>query len=185
MQESGLAVVPVGTSIWVVELKNISEPREKTLEEARQEVIAAVKDQKSKNQARQKANQTLASLRSVKKEDIKDNAKEQGYKLKETGAFTRVDRVPEINLEEVKSEVFEIDQEGATLSRVYENNNDYFVLILKEKISADPEEFELAKEELKQQELQTQKNEILQKWLQNLRREAVIVPNNSLFPAQG
>ncbi len=185
MQESGLAVVPVGTSIWVVELKNISEPREKTLEEAREEVVAAVNDQKSKNQTRQKANQALASLRAVKKDEVKNKAKEQGYELKETGAFTRVDRVPEINLEEVKSEVFEIDQEGVTLSRVYENNNDYYILILKERISANQEDFELAKEELKQQELQTQRTEILQKWLQNLRREAEIVPNSSLFPAQG
>ena len=185
MQENGLAVVPVGTSIWVVELKNISEPREKTLEEAKPDVIAAIKDQKTKNQARQQANQALASLRSVKKEEIGDKAKELGYELKETGNFTRVDRVPEVNIEEVKYEVFEIDQSGTTLSKVYENNNDYYVFILKERIDADEEGFELAKEELKEQELQTQRNEILQKWLQNLRREAVIVPNSNIFPAQG
>ena len=185
MQQDSLAIVPVGTSTWVVELKNISEPREKTIEEARQEIVAALNDQKSKNQARQKANKALASLRSAKKDQIKDKAKEQGYELKETGAFTRVDRIPEINLEEVKSEVFELDQEGATLSRVYDNNNDYYVLILKERIDADQEEFESAKEDLMQQELQTQRTEVLQKWLQNLRREANIEPNSNLFPAQG
>ena len=185
MQEGSLAVAPVGTSIWVVELKNISEPREKTLEEAKPEVIAALKDQRSKTQARQQANQVLSKLRSANKDEVQDKAKDLGHELKETGEFTRVDIIPGINLDELKTEVFEMDGDQTTLSKVYESNNDYYVLILKEKIDADPDEFEKEKEELMQLELQTQRNEVLQKWLQNLRREAVIVPNANLFPAQG
>ncbi len=185
MVEGGLDVVPVATSIWVLELNDIAEPKEKTMEEVKPDIIAAIKDQNSDKQAKLKANQTLAKLKAAKKEEIADKAKEIGVELKETGAFTRAQAVPEINIGEVKSEVFEVDESEPTLSRVYDKDGKYYVLILKEKISADPNDFDLQKEELREQELQTLRNEVLMKWIQNLRREADIVPNDSLFPAQG
>ncbi len=185
IDEGSLAVVPIGTSIWVVEVSDVSEPREKTLEEIKPEIIAAVKNQKSKNQARTKANQALAKLRSAKNDEISEKAKELGASLEETGPFTRVDRVPSINLEEIKSEAFDIDKKGTVLSRVYESNNSFYVLIFKEKINADPLDFETQKEELREQELQAQRNKVLEKWLQNLRREANIAPNYEIFPSQG
>ena len=183
--KGSLIVVPVGTSIWVVELSEISEPREKTLEETKPDVIAAIKNQKSKDQARKKANETLLKLKSVKKEEIADTIKELGISLEKTGPFTRMERVPEINLEQLKSEAFEIDDNTTVLGRVYENNNSFYVVIFEERISADPQDFELQKAELMEQELQTQRNTLLQKWIQNLRRKADIVANDSLFPAQG
>ena len=185
-QEQGsLTVVPVGASIWVIELSEISKPREKTLDETKPEIIAALKDQKSKIQARKKANETLKKIQSAKNEDIAAKVKELGFDLDETGPFTRLQRVPDINLEQLKSEAFEIDDDTTVLGKVYENNNSFYVVIFKEKISADSEDFELQKEELTQQELQTQRRDLMQKWLQNLRREAKIVPNDNLFPIQG
>ncbi len=185
MTEGGLAVVPVATSVWVIELSDISEPKEKTIEESKPDIVAALKEQQAIDQASRKANQTLVKLKSAKKEEITDKAKEMGVELKETGGFTRMDTVPEINIEAVKSEVFEIDENEPTLTRVYNDQGKFYVFILKEKISADPDDFDLQKEELREQELQTQRNEVLMKWIQNLRREADIVPNDSLFPTQG
>jgi peptidyl-prolyl cis-trans isomerase D len=179
------SIVPVGTTIWVMEVSEISEPREKTLDETKAEIITALKNQKSNNQARKKANETLNSLKSAKKEEIAAKAKELGVNLDETGPFTRLERVPEINLEEIKSEVFEVDENSTVLGKVYQNNDNFYVVIFKERMSADPVDFEQQKEELKEQELQSQRRDLMQKWLQNLRREAEIVPNNNLFPVQG
>ncbi|MEE8044572.1 MAG: hypothetical protein V3T32_05530, partial [Thermodesulfobacteriota bacterium] len=83
------------------------------------------------------------------------------------------------------SEVFELNENSTVLGKVYQNNNNFYVVIFKEKLSADPQNFEQQKEELKEQELQTQRSDLIQKWLQNLRREAKIVPNNNLLPVQG
>jgi len=179
------SVVPVGTTIWVMEVSEISEPREKTLDETKPEIISALKNQKSNDQARKKADETLNKLKSAKKEEIAAKAKELGVNLNETGPFTRLEKIPEINLEQIRSEVFEIDENSTVLEKVYQNNNNFYVVIFKEKTSADPGDFEQQKEELKEQELQTQRRDLMQKWLQNLRREAKIVPNNNLFPVQG
>ena len=94
-------------------------------------------------------------------------------------------RVPEIGIEEVKSEAFQIDDNSTVLGRVYENGNSFYVVIFKERTSADPTEFELQKAELQEQELQAERNALLQKWIQNLRRKAKIETNDDLFPAQG
>lgn len=179
------SMVAVGTTIWVMEVSEISEPREKTLDETKAEIITALKNQESNNQARKKANETLKKLKSAKKEEIAAKAKELGVQLDETGPFTRLERVPEINLEQIKSEVFEVDEDSTVLGRVYQNNNNFYVVIFKERINADPGDFEKQREELKEQELQLQRRNLMQKWLQNLRRGAKIVPNNNLFPVQG
>lgn len=184
-EKGSLSLMPVGTSIWVIELSEIIEPRQKTLEETKPDIIEAIKDEKSKAQARKKANESLAKLRSAKKEDIAAIAEELGLTLNETGPFTRTERVPEINLEQVKTEAFKIEDDTIVLGRVYENNDNFYVVIFKEKTSADPAEFEMQKEELQEQELLTERNSILTKWVQNLRREAKIERNPDLFPAQG
>lgn len=184
--EKGItSVVPVGTSLWVVEVSEISEPREKTLEEVKPEVIDSIKNQKSKTRARQKANQALSQLRSAKKQEIADKAQELGLSLKETGPFTRSERIPEINIEQVKSDAFAIDDNNTVLGKVYDNGNNFYVVIFKERLSADPAEFELKKAELQQQELQAERNALLLKWIQDLRREAKIEMNDDLFPSQG
>ncbi|MEK6224537.1 MAG: peptidyl-prolyl cis-trans isomerase, partial [Thermodesulfobacteriales bacterium] len=137
-EKGSLSVVPVGTSLWVVELSEVSEPRDKTLQETKPDVIESIKNQKSSNKAKQKANETLTKLKSAKKEEIADKAKELGVSLKETGPFTRMQRGPEIGIEEVKSEAFQIDDNSTVLGRVYENGNSFYVVIFKERTSADP-----------------------------------------------
>ncbi|MEM7009200.1 MAG: SurA N-terminal domain-containing protein [Thermodesulfobacteriota bacterium] len=186
--QGNLSVVPVGASIWVIELSNIDEARDKTLEESKPEVIAAIKDQKANNQAKRTASKALTTLKSSQKETASDKAQDAGVTLNETGPFSRIERMPNININDpqAKTDIFEeVDEPGTVLPRVYEQNGKYYVLMLKEKISADPGEFELEKQELMDAELISERNEVLLKWLQNLRRQADIVPNSSLFPNQG
>lgn len=184
-EKDTLNVVTLGTSIWVMELIEITEPTEKTLEEIKPEIVASIKNQNSKNAAKKKANETIAQLRTAKKEEISDKAKELGLTLRETGPFNRTESVPEINLEQVKADAFQIDDDQAVLGNAYEGNGSFYVVIFKEKAVATPEDFELEKTELKELELQTERNNLLQRWIQSLRREATITRNDNLFPAQG
>jgi len=185
-QEKGnLTVVPVGTSIWVFELSEISEPKEKALEEVKPEIITAINNQKAKSKARKKANEALVKLKTAKKDEISDKTKELGLSLSETGPFNRMESVPKINVEQIKTEAFEVQGENATLGKVYENDNRFYVVMIKERASAKPEDFELEKEALREQELQSERNDLLLKWIQTLRREAKITRNEELFPAQG
>jgi len=184
-EKENLAVVPVGTSIWVLELSEISEPKEKALEEVKPEIIAAINNLKAKSKARTKANQALAKLKTAKKDEIAGKTEELGLSLSETGPFNRMESVPKINIEQIKSEAFETLGENVTLGKVYENNSSFYVVMIKDRASAKPEDFELEKETLREQELQTERNDLLLKWIQTLRREAKITRNEELFPAQG
>ena len=185
MNKGKVNVVSVGTSIWVIELSEISEPHEKTLEEVKPEIVRAIKNQNAKNMARKKANEILNKLKTAKKEEIPEKAEELGFSLSETGPFTRMDSVPKINIEQIKAEAFDIEGDKTVLGRVYENNGTFYVVVVKERASANPEDFEVKKTELREQELQTERNDLLLKWIQTLRRQATITPNKDLFPAQG
>ena len=47
------------------------------------------------------------------------------------------------------------------------------------------DEFQQKKEEIRANQLDRQRAEIMQNWLQDMRRRAEIIPNAQLFPAQG
>ena len=105
--------------------------------------------------------------------------------LLETGYFSRLQNVPNINNQDLRSEAFEINEATVVSNKLYNNKDDYFIVSLKEKQSADKEVFNQQKEALKEQELRRQQNDLRLNWLRNLRRESEITPNAALFPTQG
>ena len=179
------AVIPVGTSLWVVVTKEITPPREETLEESKDQVIADLKREKSNEIARKKAQEALSSLKRVKKENLQAEAKKLGLELKETGYFSRMDRVPDINAPDIQSKAFDIDEESAVGSKVYGDANIFYIVSVKDKQKADEETFELTKAQLKDEELVKQQSEIIRNMIIEMRRQSEILPNPELFPAQG
>ena len=179
------AIVPTGTSVWVFEVKEVVPSRGKKIEEAKEDIIIVLKVEKAKQTAGQKARETLAKLKTVKKKDLGDKTKSLGVELKETGYFTRLDSVPDINNEQLRSEAFEIDEKTVVSNKLYNVKDDFYIVSIKEKETADKEVFEQQKNELKEQELSRQQRTLRRDWLQNLRRESEISPNASLFPTQG
>ena len=184
-QIGGTLIVPVSTSIWVTELKEIVPSEPKSLEEARGEVTSELKNEKVKGITRQKAQETLRELKNAKKEDLTEKTKSLGYELLETGYFSRLQNVPKINNEDLRSEAFEINEATVVSNKLYNNKDDFYIVSVKEKQSADKEVFNLEKDALKEQELRRQQGDLRQNWLQNLRRESEITPNPALFPSQG
>ncbi len=178
-------IIPVGTTLWVVEAKEITPPREKTLEESRDEVITALRQEKAKEIASKKAQEALSKLNDVKKENLQDEAKKLGLELKETGYFSRMDNIPSIDIPELRVYAFDVDNKSAVADRVYADNDTFYIISIKEKQNADEEKFELSKALLKDQELQKQQSEIMRNLIIDMRRQSEIIPNPELFPAQG
>ncbi|MEQ9619373.1 MAG: SurA N-terminal domain-containing protein [Deltaproteobacteria bacterium] len=185
MEKGRTTIIPVGTALWVTELKEVIPPREKTLEEAREDITAALKSEKSKELARSKANETLEKLKTVKSDRIKAEAEKLGLEVKETGYFSRVETIPDINVNELREEAFELDEGSGVSDKIHANRDKFYIVALKEKQDAKSEEFELKREELRELELAKQRSEIIRNWLQDMRRQAEIIPNSDLFPAQG
>ena len=183
--KGGTVIVEVGTTLWITEVKDIVPSKQKNLDEAKDEITAELKNTKAKQITRQKAREALNELRKVKKEELKDKAKELGLEVSETGYFTRLQNVPTINNEALRSEAFEINEDTVVSNKLYNNRDDFYIVSVKEIQRVDQEVFDQEKEALKQQELIRQQSNLRQNWLQNLRRESAITPNASLFPSQG
>jgi peptidyl-prolyl cis-trans isomerase D len=179
------AIVSMGTSLWVIEIKDIVPSKAMNIEEAREEVTAQLKNEKAKEITRKKAQETLAELKKAKKDELTEKTKSLGFELLETGYFSRLENVPNINNENLRSEAFEINEATVVSNKLYNNRDDFYIVSLKEKQSADKEVFNLEKDALKEQELIRQQSNLRQNWLQNLRRESKIIPNAALFPTQG
>ena len=179
------AIVSMGSSIWVFDVKDIVPSKSKTIEEAKEEITAQLKNEKAKVLAQQKAQETLSELKKVKKSELSEKTKSLGFELSETGYFSRLENVPNINNENLRSEAFELSETAVVSNKLYNNKDDFYIVSVKERQGADKEVFDQEKDALKRQELTRQQSDLRQIWLQNLRRESDITPNASLFPSQG
>jgi peptidyl-prolyl cis-trans isomerase D len=185
MEKGKVSIIPVGTTIWVTETEEITQPREKSFEESKKEVAQAVKREKSNLETSKKSEEVLQKLKSVKKENLPSEAKKLGLELKETGFFSRSEPAPQINSQQVTVDAFEMDPNSGFSNKVYNNGDNFYIVSIKEVQGADPEEFNKVKDVLMEQELQNQRSQVIKKMIQDLRRKAQIIPNSELFPSQG
>ena len=184
-EKGAVSLIPVGTSIWVVEVTSINPPKEKTLDEAKVDITAALKKEKSVQNAKTEANEALNKLKGVKSENLPAEAKKLGLQLKETGLFSRAERVPNLNSTSIGSDAFELDVKAGVPNRIYDDRDKFVIISVKEVKSANQADFDQAKGALMKEELDKQRSQIIQNVIQDMRRQAEIVPNNKLFPAQG
>lgn len=183
--KGAVSLVPVGMSIWVVEVTSVTPPREQTSEEAKANIIATLKHEKSVELAKLKAEEMLKKLRGVKNENLPAEAKKLGLQLKETGLFSRSEKVPQLNSAIIGADAFELDPKAGVPNRIYDDRDKFVIISVKELKSANPADFDAVRGALMQQELDKQRSQVIQKVIQEMRRQAEIVPNNKLFPAQG
>jgi peptidyl-prolyl cis-trans isomerase D len=173
-----------GDTIWIIEVAGVSPPYQKHLDEAEGEVTEKIKTTKAKESSRLKAQQFLEGLNTAK-EGIKEFAKSKGLAVEETGFFSRLDNVPKINSEELKKEVFFLEESKPVASRVYISGERFYIVSLKEIQEPDTKEIEAKKAELRENEIAHRRNDILSEWIQKLREEAKIVPNESIIRPRG
>ena len=116
---------------------------------------------------------------------IADLSKSRGLELKETGYFTRNRGVPQIGVEELRIDAFSLNKANPVASKSYVSEDSVYVVSLKEFKDANKEDFQIKKAELKEAELLQRRNKILTTWLERLREEAKIIPNEKILKPQG
>ncbi len=184
--ESGQTfLTPVGSTVWAVEVTEITPKREQTFEEAKEEATLALKEEKAASKASEKAAEIVKQLNAAGRANLSAEAKKLGLEMKETGYFSRRDNVPGIGSTELRTDAFQIDPKLAVSNKVYTNGEYFYIVSFKDKQGASMDEFQQKKEEIRANQLDRQRAEIMQNWLQDMRRRAEIIPNAQLFPAQG
>lgn len=184
--ESGQTfLTPVGSTVWAVEVTEITPKREQTFEEAKEEATFALKEEKAASKASEKAAEIVKQLNAAGRANLSAEAKKLGLEMKETGYFSRRDNVPGIGSTELRTDAFQIDPKLAVSNKVYTNGEYFYIVSFKDKQGASMDEFQQKKEEIRANQLDRQRAEIMQNWLQDMRRRAEIIPNAQLFPAQG
>lgn len=184
MNKGGRAYSLVGDTVWIIELSDVLPPKVKGLEESEQEITERIRTTRSRENARLKAEQFLDDL-NANKTGINELAKSKGLTVGETGFFSRFDNVPRINSEELKREAFSLEESRPVASKAYASGEEFYVVSLKQIQEADTGEFEAKREELRRNETSRRANEILSGWIQRLRKEAKIIPNESVIRPSG
>ncbi len=184
MANGELSNIVVGNDIWIIEVSNISPSRQKDINESEGEVIDRIKITKAREQSLSRAEEFLNELRKGEM-SITDLSKSHGLELKETGYFSRNKGVPHIGVEELRIDAFSLNKGDPVASKPFVSEDNVFVVSLKEFKDADKNEFQVKKAEFKETELSQRRNKILMGWLERLREEAKIIPNETILKRQG
>ncbi|MCC6712948.1 MAG: SurA N-terminal domain-containing protein [Candidatus Dadabacteria bacterium] len=184
--ESGQTfLIPVGNTVWAVEVTEVTPKREQTFEEAKEKAALELKEEKASSAASGKAASIVKDLNAAGRANLQAEAKKLGLEIEETGYFSRRDNVPGIGSAELRADAFQIDPGLAVSNKVYTNGENFYIVSFKDKQGVSMDEFQQEKEEIRAHQLDRQRAEIMQSWLQDMRRRAEIIPNAQLFPVQG
>src|SRR3989304_4544420 len=148
-----------GEKIYIIQVSEVVPSRGKTLKEAEGEISERLQSMKAKEAAKAKANDLLNKAK-MNGGNLEEAAISFGLKLQETGYFSRLERVPEINSDEIKVDAFFLDKKNPLVSKVYEADEKIYIVSLKEEQDADPKGFEEEKGQLKEEELSQRKREL-------------------------
>ncbi len=174
----------IDDQIWIYQLDTIIEPKEKNLDDIKDQIIADIKNEKANELAERKAYEILNKTKDDNSK-FNETAKEMDIEIKETGLFSRLDKIPGLDIKDLNLEAFNLSKENPIPKKVYKSSDKFYVFLFKEKEEIDNNSFEEKKEDLKVRELEKQRTQLFQNWIQKLRQESEIIPNNELFSYRG
>ncbi|MEX2571059.1 MAG: peptidylprolyl isomerase [Gemmatimonadota bacterium] len=175
LQEEPLDVSPVfetPEAFYVVELEEYIEPGTMPLEEAAPEIRRQLIVEKKRELAREIGQEIVAEVRGGK--PLEEAAQERGLSLESTGPLTRTGFNPTLGQANAAT--------GAAfgvpigeLSDAVSTQTGLFIIRPTSRIEADREEFEAQREQIRQAATFQLQQEAVNRWLEDLRREADIL----------
>ena len=176
MLKAGEMAGPIETAkgIYAVKLKERKPAEVPPLAQIRSAVEAAARQDKAKELAAKRAEETLAAL-------AKNSAT---VKLQETGSFSYNDQhsIPGIGIsKELMDAALTLTAAAPTPKTATKIEQKWVVIRLKNRTAAKTEEFQKTKEELKKQLLPKKQQEALDAWLKELKAAAKIEINQQLI----
>lgn len=167
-------VVDIPPNYYVLKQVNKKDSRIPPLDEVKEEVRRKVMEIKGEAQARQVAEEFLNQIRAGK--NIREEAREKGYPLAETGFFTRTAGVvPKIGpAREFMGILASLTEKNPVPKEVIRTKDGYFVVTLSGHEPADQSKFESVKKTLEKRLSYQKQEETFQNWLSQLRSKAKI-----------
>ncbi len=174
-------VVSIPPNFYILKLLDQKESRIPSLEEVKEEVRRKVIAVKADEKARQVADELLEQIRGGKA--INQIAKERGFRLEETGFFTRTEGlVPKIGpAGEFMSILSSLTEKNRMPKEVLRTKDGYFVVRLAASEHADKNKFSAMKKNLERRLIYQKQEEFFQNWLNQLRAKAKIEINKDLL----
>jgi peptidyl-prolyl cis-trans isomerase D len=174
-------VIEGPNAYYVLKIKQRSEPTVPPFDAVRSNIEKSLKESKAHEMLQQKGKSLLEQLK--KEKDINKLAQQNGLKLDETGWFLRsAAQLPKVGeLSELRSGGIELSAERPFPDKIYTQKDNAYIFAFKDSQGADMDRFDKDKEQLTKQALAESRQQVLQKFVENLKAKAQIqVHPNSL-----
>jgi peptidyl-prolyl cis-trans isomerase D len=171
------AISPVieGTNAYyVLKIKERTEAAVPSLDTVRPKIEKNLTESKANNMALEKAKSLLEQLK--KEKDIAKVAQQNGLKVEETGWFLRnAAQLPKIGeLGEAKAGGIALSAQKPFPDKAYAQKDAAYILAFKASQGADMEQFDKEKEQLRNQALGESRQQVMQRFVENLKGKAEI-----------
>ena len=170
-----ISPVTEGTNAYyVLRIKQRNEPTVPPLDAVRSKIEKSLKESKAHEMLQQKAKSILEQLN--KEKDINKVAQQNGLKLEETGWFLRSDsQLPKVGeLSEIRSGGIGLSAQKPFPDKIYTQRDNAYIFGFKDSQSADMERFGKEKEQLTNQALAESRQQVLEKFVNDLKAKAQI-----------
>jgi peptidyl-prolyl cis-trans isomerase D len=170
-----ISPVTEGTNAYyVLRIKQRNEPTVPPLDAVRSKIEKSLKESKAHEMLQQKAKSILEQLN--KEKDINKVAQQNGLKLEETGWFLRSDsQLPKDGeLSEIRSGGIGLSAQNPFPDKIYTQKDNAYIFGFKDSQGADMERFDKEKEQLTNQALAESRQQVLEKFVNDLKAKAQI-----------
>jgi peptidyl-prolyl cis-trans isomerase D len=171
------AISPVieGTNAYyVLKIKERTEPTVPSLDTVRSRIEKNLTESKAQDMALEKAKSLLEQLK--KEKDMARVAQQNGLKLEETGWFLRsATQIPKIGeLAEAKAGGIALSAQKPFPDKAYAQKDAAYIVAFKASQGADMGQFDKEKEQLRNQALTESRQQVMQRFIENLKAKAEI-----------
>lgn len=159
---------------YILKLKQRSEPTVPPFDAVKSKIEKVLQESKASEMLQQRARSLLEELK--KDKDINKLAQEHGLKVEDTGWFTRsAAQIPKVGeLSKMTSGGIGLSAEKPFPDEIYTQKDNAYIFAFKNSQPADMERFEKEKTELTKQALAESRQQVLEKFIENLKAKAQI-----------
>ncbi len=175
------SIIPGDECFYLLRVVGEEAPRIPEFQEVKDKVKESLLKEKTRDLARERADRILQRLRRGK--SIRYLLTKYKLEKQETGWFSPYeDFIPKIGAsEEISQMVRVLTKKTPFPDKVIEYQDEFYLPWLKERQEADRERFSEQKEELTRVLLELKREEFRQRWLDDLKGKAKIVPNEEFI----
>ena len=159
---------------YILKVKQRTEPTLPPFDAVKSKIEKVLQESKASEMLQQKARSLLEELK--KDKDINKLAQQHGLKVEDTGWFTRsAAQIPKVGeLSKMTSGGIGLSAEKPFPDEIYTQKDNAYIFAFKNSQPADMERFEKEKTELTKQALAESRQQVLEKFIENLKAKAQI-----------